>query len=83
MLACTLNTRPENGAATGRASPSTDMRGVGAGASSHIASSSRRTPMFDSAAPNSTGDDSPARNDSMSMSAPISSSSASSSWAAS
>ena len=42
MLAWTLNTRPENGAATGRWAPSTSARGVGAGASSHIASSSRR-----------------------------------------
>ena len=83
MLACTLKTRPENGAATGRSSPSTDCLGEGAGASSHIASSSRRTPKFGSAAPNSTGEDSPARNDGMSIPAPISSSSAISSAAAS
>ncbi len=81
MLAWTLNTRPEKGASTARWSPSTDARGSGAGASSHIASSSRRTPKFGSAAPNSTGDDSPARNDGMSMSAPISVSNSSSSSA--
>ena len=83
MLACTLNTSPENGASTARSSPSTSARGLGAGARSHMASSSRRTPKFGSAAPNSTGDDSPARNDGMSISAPISLSSSSSSSAAS
>ncbi len=83
MLAWTLKTSPENGASTARDEPATSTRGIGAGASEHIASSSRRTPKFGSAAPNSTGGDSPARNDGMSMSAPISESSAISSAAAS
>ena len=43
-----------------RGSPSMSARGAGGGASSTSASSSRRTPKLGSAAPNSTGVDSPA-----------------------
>ena len=81
MPACTLNTSPENGESTGRSAPPVSRRAAGGGASSHSASSSRRTPKLGSAAPNSTGEDSPARNDFMSRSAPIASSSPSSSCA--
>ena len=83
MLACTLNTRPENGASTGRGSPLTSSRADGGGANEVTASSRRRTPKFGSAAPNSTGLVTPARNVSMSTAGPYtSSSSASSSCAA-
>ena len=62
-------------------SPSASGAGSGGGASSTSASSSRATPMSDSAAPNSTGVALPARKSFSSNSAPISSSSASSSCA--
>src|ERR1700753_1176369 len=81
MLAWTLNTRPEDGASTGRGSSLTSSRGAGAGASATRLSSSRATPKLGSAAPNNTGEDSPARNDSRSTSAPISVSRSSSSTA--
>ncbi len=61
MLACTLNTNPENGESSGRGTPSTSGRGAGAGNRSTTASSSLRTPKLVSAEPNSTGVASAAR----------------------
>ncbi len=81
MPACTLNTWPENGASTGRSVPSESARADGAGASRRTVSSSAPTPKLGSAAPNSTGVHTPARKASMSRTAPISSSSSSSSRA--
>ena len=72
MPACTLNTRPEVGASSGRGLPSASSRGSGAGARSTSASSSRATPTPVSAAPNSTGVALPARKSFSSNSAPIS-----------
>ena len=55
MLACTLNTKPEKGASSGRGTPSTSSRGDGEGTSSTTASSSLRTPKLVSADPKNTG----------------------------
>lgn len=79
MFACTLKTRPEKGASTGRAPPPSISRACGAGARSTIASRSSRTPMLETAAPKKTGVDVAPRNDSASNSAP----SACSSWSSS
>jgi hypothetical protein len=62
MLACTLNTNPENGASRARAPPSTSRRRAGRGTRSITASSSRRTPKLVRAEPKNTGVVSPARN---------------------
>ena len=70
MLACTLNTSPENAVPTGRGSPLTSSRADGGGANAVTASSSLRTPKFGSAAPNRTGLVTPPRKVSMSTEAP-------------
>ena len=75
MLACTLNTNPENGASSGRGTPSTSARGAGDGTRSTTASSSLRTPKLVRAEPKKTGVASPARNALRSSSAPAPSSS--------
>ena len=58
MLACTLNTNPENGASSGRGRPSTSGRATGRGTRSMTASSSLRTPKLVSAEPKNMGVDS-------------------------
>ena len=81
MLAWTLKTSAENGASIGRGSPSSVARGRGAGASRSTASSSRRTPKFETAEPKKTGVQAPRENASGSNCAPAASRSSSSSCA--
>ena len=81
MLAWTLKTSAENGASTGRVEPSSVGRGRGAGASRSTASSSRRTPKFETADPKKTGVQAPRANASASNCEPAASRSSSSSCA--
>ena len=82
MLACTLNTKPENGASSGARRRRRRRRGGWAtGTRSTTASSSLRTPKLVSAEPKNAGVDSAPRKSSTSRSAPTSSSRSSSSWA--
>jgi hypothetical protein len=81
MLAATLNTNPENGAPSGRRSPSAVSRGSGGGTRSTTASNSLPMPKLVSAEPKNVGVEVLVRKPFRSRSAPTSLSSDSSSWA--